>query len=115
LNGAAVPELSGNTYIALLVGVSAAVTWALRALPFAVLAPMRGSAVVRYLGVHMPVGVMVMLTIYTLRAAPQSGGLAVGWLAVGVVVTAGLHLWRGQALLSILVGTATYVTLMSLW
>ncbi|CAN5635224.1 AzlD domain-containing protein [soil metagenome] len=109
------PELSGNAYIALLVVVGAAVTWALRALPFAALAPMRGSAVVRYLSVHMPVGVMVMLAIYTLRAAPQSGGLGAVWLAVGVVVTAGLHLWRGQALLSILVGTATYVTLMSVW
>jgi branched-subunit amino acid transport protein AzlD len=110
-----VPDFTGNAYIALLVAVSAAVTWALRALPFAVLAPMRNSAVVKYLSVHMPVGVMVMLTIYTLRAAPQAGGLGVGWLAIGVVVTAGLHLWRGQALLSILAGTATYVTLMSVW
>ncbi|MET0704982.1 MAG: AzlD domain-containing protein [Mycobacterium sp.] len=107
--------MSGNAYIAVLVGVSAAVTWALRALPFAALAPMRGSAVVKYLSVHMPVGVMVMLTIYTLRTAAQGGGLNVAWLVVGVVVTAGLHLWRGQALLSILVGTATYVTLMSVW
>ena len=32
-----------NAYIALLVVVSAAVTWALRALPFAALAPMRDS------------------------------------------------------------------------
>jgi branched-subunit amino acid transport protein AzlD len=32
-----------------------------------------------------------------------------------VLVTAGLHLWRGQALLSILVGTASYVALVSLW
>jgi branched-subunit amino acid transport protein AzlD len=110
-----VADLTGNNYIALLVGVSAAVTWALRALPFAALAPMRNSTVVRYLSVHMPVGVMVMLTIYTLRAAAKAGGLDVAWLAVGVVVTAGLHLWRGQALLSILVGTATYVTLMSVW
>jgi branched-subunit amino acid transport protein AzlD len=50
------PELSGNTYIALLVVVSVAVTWAIRILPFAVLAPMRDSAVVKYLSVHMPVG-----------------------------------------------------------
>ena len=61
-----------NGYIALLVAVSAAVTWALRVVPFAVLAPMRHSAVVKYLSVHMPVGVMVMLALYTLRHAPES-------------------------------------------
>ena len=111
----AVSELTGNAHIALLVVVSAAVTWALRALPFAVLAPMRDSAVIKYLSVHMPLGVMVMLAIYTLRGAPGADGLRVAWLVIGVLVTAGLHLWRRQALLSILVGTATYVTLMSAW
>jgi branched chain amino acid efflux pump len=104
-----------NGYVALLVVVSAAVTWALRALPFAVLAPMRDSTVVKYLSVHMPVGVMVMLAIYTLRTVAGETALQLVWLAVAVVITAGLHLWRGQALISILVGTATYVTLMSLW
>jgi len=108
------PELSGSAYIALLVGVSAAVTWALRILPFAALAPMRDSAIVKYLGVHMPVGVMVILALYTLRGAPRAG-LDLAWLAIGVLVTAGLHLWRGQALLSILVGTASYVALVSFW
>lgn len=102
-----------NSYIALLVGVSAAVTWALRALPFVVLAPMRHSAVVRHLSVHMPVGVMVMLAVYTLRGAPGETGTELWFLTVGVAVTAGLHLWRRQALLSILVGTATYVALMT--
>ena len=37
------------------------------------------------------------------------------WLVVAVAVTAGLQLWRGRALLSILVGTACYVTLMTVW
>ena len=104
-----------NRYIAVLVLVSAAVTWALRALPFAALAPLRNSRVVRYLSVHMPVGVMVMLAIYTLRTVAGDTVRQLIWLAVAVVVTAGLHLWRGRALLSILIGTCCYVTLMSLW
>ncbi|BBZ35376.1 branched-chain amino acid transporter permease [Mycolicibacterium confluentis] len=102
-----------NAHIAVLVLVAAAVTWALRALPFAVLAPMRHSAVVKYLSVHMPVGVMVMLMVYTLRPGVASGGLHLVWLAIAVVVTAGLHIWRGHALLSILAGTVVYVVLMS--
>jgi branched-subunit amino acid transport protein AzlD len=104
-----------NSYIALLVVVSAAVTWALRGLPFAALAPMRDSAVVRYLSVHMPVGVMLMLAIYTLHTAAVHSTLQLAWLGIAVAVTAGLHLWRGQALVSILVGTVCYVALMSLW
>ncbi|MGE0220161.1 branched-chain amino acid transporter permease [Mycolicibacterium sp.] len=104
-----------NGYIALLVVVSAMVTWALRALPFAVLAPMRHSAVVKYLSVHMPVGVMVMLAVYTLKTVAGDTGLQLLWLVVAVAVTAGLHLWRGHALVSILVGTTCYVTLMSVW
>lgn len=103
-----------NGHIALLVAVSAAVTWALRVVPFAVLAPMRDSAVVRYLSVHMPVGVMVMLALYTLRGAPEYTGRQLIWLAVAVAVTVGLHLWRRHALASILAGTAVYVVLMSL-
>ena len=104
-----------NAYIALMVVVSSAVTWALRILPFAALAPLRDSRVVKYLSVHMPVGVMVILVIYTLQTVVGNTGTQILWLIIAVVVTAGLHLWRGQALLSILVGTACYVTLMSLW
>lgn len=104
-----------NAYIAVLVLVSAAVTWALRALPFAALAPMRHSRVVKYLSVHMPVGVMLILAIYTVRTVVGDTAVELLWLTAAVAVTAGLHLWRGQALLSILAGTTCYVTLMSVW
>lgn len=104
-----------NSYILVLVLVSAAVTWALRAVPFAVLAPMRHSAVVRYLSTHMPLGVMVMLALYTLRGAPQAPGRELAWLLLAVAVTLVLQVWRGHALVSILAGTALYVTLLSVW
>jgi len=104
-----------NGYIAVLVLVAAGVTWALRALPFVVLAPLRDSSVVRYLSIHMPVGVMVMLTVYTLRGATDGTAREIAWLTIAVLITAGLHLLRRQAMLSILAGTAVYVTLMSLW
>lgn len=102
-----------NAYIAVLVVISAALTWALRALPFAVLAPLRQSRWVTYLGMHMPVGVMLILAIYTLRTVAGETALQCGFLLFAVAVTAGLHLWRRNAVLSILVGTACYVTLMS--
>ncbi|MFJ3617553.1 branched-chain amino acid transporter permease [Streptomyces iakyrus] len=96
-------------YAVVAVLVTAAVTWALRALPFAALAPLRASATVRYLSTRMPAGVMVILVVYCLRDLPVTESRAVAPLAV----TVGLHLWRRNALLSILAGTAVHVTLAS--
>jgi branched-subunit amino acid transport protein AzlD len=106
--------MADNSHIAAMVLVSAAITWVLRALPFAVLAPMRRSAVVRYLSLHMPLGIMVILAFYTVRNVPPAGALA-GWSAVAALaVTVGLHLWRRNVLLSIVAGTLTNVLMVSL-
>ncbi|MFB6991134.1 branched-chain amino acid transporter permease [Streptomyces sp. NPDC056304] len=99
-------------YLLLAVAVSAAVTWALRALPFAVLASLRASRTVQYLGDRMPAGVMVILFVYCLRDLPLAQSRAAAPLAA-LAVTVGLHLWRRNALLSILGGTAVSVALAS--
>ncbi|MFI8890653.1 branched-chain amino acid transporter permease [Streptomyces paradoxus] len=99
-------------YAVLAVLVTAAVTWALRALPFAALTPLRASATVRYLSTRMPAGVMVILVVYCLRDLPVAQPRAAAPLAA-LAVTVGLHLWRRNALLSILAGTAVHVILAS--
>ncbi|MGW2768336.1 branched-chain amino acid transporter permease [Streptomyces sp. NPDC001275] len=96
-------------YLLLTVAVSAAVTWALRALPFTVLASLRASSTVQYLGARMPAGVMVILFVFCLRDLPLTQSRAAAPLAV----TVGLHLWRRNALLSILDGTVVSVALAS--
>ncbi|MFF5981886.1 branched-chain amino acid transporter permease [Streptomyces olindensis] len=101
---------TGHAVVAIL--VTAAVTWSLRALPFAALAPLRASATVRYLSTRMPAGVMVILVVYCLRDLPVTEARAAAPLAA-LAVTAGLHLWRRDALLSILAGTAVHVALAS--
>jgi branched-subunit amino acid transport protein AzlD len=106
--------MADKAHIAAMVLVSAAITWALRAMPFAVLAPMRRSVVVRYLSLHMPLGVMVMLAFYTVRNIPTAAPLY-QWAAVAaLLVTIGLHLWRRNALVSIVGGTLTNVLIVSL-
>jgi len=90
--------------------VSAAVTWALRALPFAILALLRSRALVHYLGTHMPAGVMTVLVVYTVTALPGPRAA----LAVALAATVGLHLWRRNLALSMLAGTIVYVVLVSL-
>ncbi|MBT2400371.1 branched-chain amino acid transporter permease [Streptomyces sp. ISL-100] len=92
--------------------VTAAVTWALRALPFAALAPLRASTTVQYLSTRMPAGVMVILVVYCLHDLPVTEARAAAPLAA-LAATVGLHLWRRDGLLSILGGTAVHVALAS--
>jgi branched-subunit amino acid transport protein AzlD len=99
-------------YLIAAVAVSAAVTLALRALPFAALAPLRTSSTVRYLSTRMPAGIMVILVVYCLRDLPLAQPRVLAPLAA-LAVTIGLHLWRRNAMLSILGGTAVHVVLAS--
>ncbi|MER6077446.1 AzlD domain-containing protein [Streptomyces sp. NPDC001833] len=99
-------------YLLSAVAVSAAVTWALRALPFTVLASLRASRTVRCLGARMPAGVMVILFVYCLRDLPLTQPRVTAPLAA-LAVTVGLHLWRRNALLSIIGGTVVSVALAS--
>ncbi|MBQ9748864.1 MAG: AzlD domain-containing protein [Clostridia bacterium] len=96
----------------LLILTAAAVTAAIRFVPFALF---RGQkklpAWIRYLGNVLPPAVMSVLLVYCLRSveltAPTYGIPSL--LSVGAVIA--LHLWRRNTLLSIGVGTALYMVL----
>ncbi|UVJ39045.1 branched-chain amino acid transporter permease [Arthrobacter sp. CJ23] len=100
-------------YILAAVLISSAVTWTLRAAPFALLAPIRHSALLPYLNENMPVGIMTILVFYTVRHVPPAFTPATAAIAAGFIVTAGLHLWRRNAVVSVLGGTAVHVALAS--
>jgi branched-subunit amino acid transport protein AzlD len=104
------PDIS---YLLAAVGVSTVTTWGLRALPFAALARLRASRTVHYLSTRMPAGVMVILVVYCLRDLPQAHGGRLLAPLLALAVTVGLQLWRRNALLSILGGTAIHVVLIS--
>jgi branched-subunit amino acid transport protein AzlD len=106
--------MADAAHIAAMVAVSAAITWSLRALPFAVLVHMRRSVAVRYLSLHMPLGIMVILAFYTLRDVPTAGALRAWATVAALLVTFGLHAWRHDALTSIVGGTVTNVLIVSL-
>jgi branched-subunit amino acid transport protein AzlD len=91
-----------------------AVTFALRALPFAVLRPLRDSALIGYLSRHMPAGIMIILVVYTLRDV--SLGQAPHGLpeALAIAATVVLHLLKRNAVASIIGGTTVYVLLVNL-
>jgi branched chain amino acid efflux pump len=91
--------------VAIAVVLAAALTWGLRAAPFAVLASMRESAVV---GPPEPAHVARRDGRPGGPHAPRRpDGLGAGRAAVPVTV--GLHLWRHNAPISILAGTAVHV------
>lgn len=94
--------------------VAGAVTWVLRAVPFVMLAPLRNSDLLAYLGERMPVGIMAILALYTLQGTAVTDLAQLVPTVTALVVTVGLHLWRGQMIISIFGGTAVYVLLASL-
>lgn len=89
--------------------VVAAITYACRIAPFALLRGRR-SALVEFLSRTMPLGVMIVLIAYTLDGVSTAPSTWAPALA-GIVATAALHLWRRQIGLSLIGGTGTYVAL----
>ena len=74
-------------------------------------ARLRGSALIGFLSSHLPAGIMVILAVYTLRAVSLAEAPHGVPEAVAIAATVALHLWRRNAVLSILGGTALYVLL----
>jgi len=89
------------------------VTLALRGLPFTALRFFRESDLVAWLGLAMPVGVMTLLVVYTVSGQADAPGGFVA-VAIALVFTVALHLWRRSATLSILLGTVLYLVLVNL-
>ncbi|MGH3498343.1 MAG: branched-chain amino acid transporter permease [Nocardioidaceae bacterium] len=103
-----------SLFVAQVVLVSFVITWSLRALPFLALAPLRGSATVRYLSVHMPTGLMIILAGYSVLTAHLDSVSTTLTFVTAVSVTLGLHLRWSNMMLSILGGTVVNVALATL-
>lgn len=102
-----------TTYLITAVALCTVLTWSLRAAPFAALTSLRESAVIHHLSAHMPVGVLTILAVYTLQNLPLAARPETLATGLALAVTLGLHLWRHNAVLSILGGTAAHVALAS--
>lgn len=102
------------------IAVCALATLATRVLPFVALARQAEHPLILHLGRYLPPAVMLILVIYALRdLRPLSDGrlsLAPDGLpmAIAALVVVALHLWRRNALLSIVAGTGAYMTMVQL-
>ncbi len=102
-----------DSYILAAIGAMAAMTFATRAAPFLILGRAAEHALVRYLGQYLPPAVMLLLVIYCVRHVdPLQAPFGLHQF-VGIAVTAGVHLIRRNALLSIAAGTTVFMLLES--
>lgn len=97
----------------LLVAVCALVTALTRFLPFLIFGK-RTPPIVTYLGKVLPCAIMGMLVVYCLKDVNfLSGSFGIPEILC-CALTAGLHLWKRNSLLSIGVGTVSYMLLVQL-
>ncbi len=106
--------MTDAVYVLTVLGLMAAVTFALRSLPFIAGRWLRRHALVHKLGSSLPLSIMVLLLVDSVAGQVRTNP-AGPWqelLAVALVV---LLQWRTrQTLLSIVAGTALYVGLRAL-
>ena len=100
-----------DTYALLSIAIMAAVTIALRVLPFLVFSKGQTPAYISYLGKYLPYAIMGMLVVYCLKGVSFTAMPFGIPELVSVAVVVFLHLWRKNTLLSILCGTACYMAL----
>ena len=104
----------------LFIGVCALATFATRIIPFVALAKHADHPLILHLGRYLPPTVMMILVIYALRDfRPLLDGRlnagATGWpMIAAALIVALLHLWRRNALLSIIGGTGAYMAMVQL-
>lgn len=103
-------------YVLAVLAIVFTVTLTLRALPFAALRTLRESVLVRKLSVWMPVGILGILAVSTLRTTLTADMGHALPAALAVAVTVGAHLLAGRrTLLSVGLGTLAYVVLVNFY
>ena len=90
-------------------------TMATRFLPFLLFSPKRPTpAYVQYLGKALPAAIFGMLVVYCLKNVEFFSGNHGLPELLAIAVTAGLHIWKRQMLVSIAGGTVFYMVLVQM-
>lgn len=103
--------MTETLHLIIFIAIMAVCTFLTRALPFLILGGLKDHPLLIYMGRYLPPAVMTILVLYVLRDVnplDYSYGLPE---AASVAMVVGLHLWRGNALLSIAGGTGLYMFL----
>ena len=101
-----------NLHSVLIIVVATLVTMATRFLPFLIFNDSKKiPPIIAYLGKVLPCAIMGMLVVYCMKDVDFLGGSHGIPEFLGCAITAGLHVWKRSPLLSIGVGTVSYMLL----
>ena len=98
-----------------LIVVAAVVTALTRFLPFLIFRKKESTpAIITYLGQVLPCAIMGMLVVYCMKDVPFFSAPFGAPEIIGCVIVALLHIWKRNSLLSIGVGTVSYMLMVQL-
>ena len=107
--------MSNNTHAMVLILTMMVGTMATRFLPFLLLGDKRQTPpFISYLGKVLPYAIMGMLVVYCLKGVSVTQLSSLAPAVLGVGITAGLHLWKHNTLISIIGGTVCYMLLVQM-
>lgn len=98
----------------LIIAVCAICTLIERALPFLIFRGKEVPEIVRYLGRVLPMAIMATLVMYCLKGITFSSMAGFAPSLIASALTAFLHIWKRNTMLSIFGGTVCYMVLVQI-
>ncbi|MBR4015016.1 MAG: branched-chain amino acid transporter permease [Anaerotignum sp.] len=95
----------------LIIAICAGCTFLERAFPFLVFRGNELPDVIKYLGKALPMAIMATLVVYCLKDTTFTAPSAFAPQLMAAAITALLHIWRRNTMLSIFGGTIVYMLL----
>lgn len=104
--------MDSTTYIIAFIAVATAATFLTRVIPFLFLSRHHEHPLLLHIGRYLPAAVMALLVVvFLLRSANWTAPAFGADALIPCALVAALHLWRRNALLSIVAGTAAYMAI----
>lgn len=108
--------MSETQYLIAFITVTALATYATRLIPFVFLARHQEHPLLQHLGRYLPPAVMMMLVvIFLIRSAHWSWPVLGLDALIPALLACTVHLWRRNALLTLLAGTLSYMLIQQQW
>lgn len=103
-----------TTQSIMIIAVCAVCTFLERALPFLIFRGREVPEIVRYLGRVLPMAIMATLVMYCLKGITFSSVAGFAPPLIASALTALLHIWKRNTMLSIFGGTVCYMILVQM-
>jgi branched-subunit amino acid transport protein AzlD len=101
--------MSDTGYLLSVILVMTLATFFTRIFPFVALKGRHEHPVLEFLGRYMPPAIMTILVLYSLKSVELAQAPHGANEFIALLITSVVHLWRGNALLSIFSGTLFYM------